>query len=294
MTSEPGPLVIEAAISPLRWDVPHQSVEEIVAEGVACLSAGAGIVHHHHDMRLSEAEAITTLTRCAEGIHQQHPDALTYTDYLTGKKAWEENAHLRPMSESGELTMFAIDPGITTFPSRDRDGRPTRTYTDGLRFDECHDMIEFSKQVNVPVSLGVFEPGHLRWILAYEQSDGFSPGTIVKLYFGGRWMVDRVGVPGINFGLPPTRQALDLYLSMMEGSTLPWIVSAFGDSLLDLPLARHAMERGGHVRVGIEDAACQSPLGNAELVAAAVELAGAVGRPVARSGDALAVLRGAS
>jgi 3-keto-5-aminohexanoate cleavage enzyme len=289
-----NPLIIEAAISPLRWDVPFQSVEEIVAEAVACVSAGAGIVHYHHDMRLSEADGITALSGCAEGVHAAHPGTLTYTDYLTGKKAWEENAHLKPMAESGELTMFAIDPGITTFPSRDSDGRPTRTYTDGLRFDECHELVEFSKQVNVPISLGVFEPGHLRWVLAYEQSDGFSPGTIVKLYFGGKWMVDRVDVPGINFGLPPTPQALDLYLAMMEGSELPWIVSAFGDSILDLSLARHAVELGGHIRVGIEDAAGQSPLSNVEMVSAAVDLAAEVGRPVAQASEALAVLRGAT
>lgn len=289
-----APLIIEAAISPLRWDVPHQSVEEIVAESIACIDAGAGIVHYHHDMRLSEPDGIDALASCARGIHAKHPGAITYTDYLKGKKAWEENAHLKPMADDGELTMFAIDPGITTFPSRDRDGRPTRTYTDGLHFDECHEMIEFSKQVNVPISLGVFEPGHLRWILAYEQSAGFSAGTMVKLYFGGRWMVDRVDVPGINFGLPPTPQALDMYLAMMEGSKLPWIVSAFGDSLLDLPLARHAIERGGHVRVGIEDAACQSPMTNAEMVATAADLAAELGRPVARATEALTVLRAAA
>jgi 3-keto-5-aminohexanoate cleavage enzyme len=288
------PVIIEAAISPLRWDIPHQSVEEIVTEAEACIAAGAGIVHHHHDMRMSEEEAIAAFMACATRIHAAHPTALTYTDYLAGKKAWEENAHLKPMAEAGELTMFAIDPGITTFPSRDRDGRPIRTYTDGLRFDECHELIEFSKHVNVPISLGVFEPGHLRWILAYEESDGFSPGTIVKLYFGGGWMVDRVDVPGIGFGLPPTPQALDIYLSMMNGSSLPWIVSAFGDSLLDLPLARHAMERGGHIRVGIEDAAGRSQRSNAEMVAAAVALANDVGRPVATAQNALTVLRSAT
>ena len=182
------------------------------------------------------------------------------------------------------LTMFAIDPGITTFGSFDDDGLPTRTYIDGLRFDEAHEMIELSKEVGVPISLGVFEPGHLRWILAYEERVGFSAGTIVKLYFGGRHLADQPDGVGINFGLPPTEAALDVYLSMLEGSRLPWIVSLFGDPVLDSPLARAAMERGGHVRVGAEDAAGQSQLSNVEMVAAAVALAEEVGRPVATGG----------
>ena len=292
----PAPAIIEAAITPLRWGEPAQSVDAMVGEADACIEAGAGIIHHHHDMRLSEADAIDQLVDTAAGIQPAHPSTLVYTDYLTGKRAWEENAHLRPLAERGLLTMFAIDPGLTTFGSFDRDGVPTRTYIDGLRFDEAHEMIEFSKEVGVPISVGVFEPGHLRWILHYEQRVGFSPGTIVKLYFGGGWAVDRPETAAINFGLPGTLQALDVYLAMMAdlvpgGSSLPWIASLFGDSMLDSDLARHALERGGHLRVGIEDAAGRSDLTNAQMVERAATLAESVDREVVTGPDALAALR---
>lgn len=280
MTITASPAVIEVAISPLRWDAPVQTVEQMIAEGNRCVEAGAGIVHHHHDMRLDEAAAVSALLRTAEGIRSAHPEALVYTDYLTGKRAWEENAHLRPGAESGLLSMFAIDPGVTTFGSFAADGLPTRTYLDGLRFDECHDLIEFSKQVDVPISLGVFEPGQLRWILAYERAAGFSHGSIVKLYFGGDWLVDQPGVRGINFGLPPTVAALEVYLDMMSGSEMPWMASLFGDSMLDSALPRAVLERGGHLRVGTEDAAGRSPRSNVEMVEAAVALASEVGRAV--------------
>jgi uncharacterized protein (DUF849 family) len=154
-------------------------------------------------------------------------------------------------------------------------------------------MVELSKELGVPISLGVFEPGHLRWILAYERCAGFSPGTMIKLYFGGTHMVDQPDMPGINFGLPGSPAALDVYLSMMEGSALPWTVSLFGDPVLDSPLARHALERGGHLRVGIEDAAGMSDMTNAEMVTAAAALAASVGRTVAAGPDAAAVLRSA-
>lgn len=290
-TAPTAPVVIEVAITPLRWGTPAQTVEEMVHQARACIAAGAGIVHYHHDMRLDEASAIGALLDTGAGIQADHPGALTYTDYLTGKRAWDENAHLKPMAEAGVLTMFAIDPGITTFASFDDDGIPTRTYLDGLRFDEAHSMIQFSKEVGVPISLGVFEPGHLRWILAYEQRMGFSPGTIVKLYFGGGHAVDQPDAPGINFGLPRTEAALDVYLTMMAHSQLPWIVSLFGDPVLDSPLARAALERGGHLRVGVEDAAGRSPQTNPEMVAAAVALAADVGRSVVTGTDARAALQ---
>jgi uncharacterized protein (DUF849 family) len=294
VTARAAPVVIEVAITPLRWGELAKTAEEMVAEAAACIAAGAGIVHYHHDMRLDEAGATAQLVATGAGIQDAHDGTLMYSDYLTGQRAREENAHLRPMAEAGVLTMFAIDPGITTFASFDERGIPTRTYTDGLRFDEAHEMVEFSKEVGVPISLGVFEPGHLRWIVAYEQRVGFEPGTIVKLYFGGKHRVDLPDEAGINFGLPPTEAALDVYLSMMEGSQLPWIVSLFGDPVLDSPLALAAMARGGHVRVGVEDAAGQSGLSNAEMVEAAVTLAAEVGRPVATGAAALTTLRTAA
>jgi 3-keto-5-aminohexanoate cleavage enzyme len=290
-TSE-QPAIIEVAITPLRWGAPVQSVAMMVEEASQCIDAGAGIVHHHHDMRLEEPEAIRQLVDTSAGIQAVHPSQLVYTDYLTGKRAWEENAHLKPLAAEGLLTMFAIDPGLTTFASYDSEGVPSRTYIDGLHFGEAHEMIEFSKEHGVPISLGVFEPGHLRWIMAYERRLGFSPGTIVKLYFGGSHAVDRPDTEAVNFGLPPTPAALDVYLAMMDGSSLPWIVSLFGDSLLDSPLARHALERGGHLRVGIEDAAGRSALTNAEMVERATTLAHELGRPTVTGADALAVLQG--
>jgi hypothetical protein len=289
---ESTPVVLEAAISPLRWDVPAQSAAEIASEALACLAAGASIIHHHHDMRLESTDAAQQLIDVGEQVLARYPGALIYTDYLRGRATWDENAHLRPMAEAGVLTMFAVDPGITTFGSFDDDGLPTRTYTDGLKFDEVHEMVKFAKEMNVPMSLGVFEPGHLRWIVSYADRAGFPAGSIIKLYFGGEYMVDRPGVKGLNFGLPPTTGALDVYLSMMQGCPMPWVVSLFGGALLDTELARYALELGGHLRVGVEDAAGMTPLTNAQLVEAAAALATDVGRPVAMVGEALAVLSG--
>jgi 3-keto-5-aminohexanoate cleavage enzyme len=64
--------------------------------------------------------------------------------------------------------------------------------------------------------------------------------------------------------------------------------------LLDCPFAANAVYGGGHLRVGIEDTGGRTPMTNLETVAAAVELAREVGRPVVQGAAASAALAGIS
>jgi uncharacterized protein (DUF849 family) len=94
----------------------------------------------------------------------------------------------------------------------------------------------------------------------------------------------------VGFGLPPTRRSLDAYLAMLEGHDLPWAVAVIGGDVVESGLARLALERGGHVRVGLEDYAGPRTPSNAELVREVVSLAAAVGRPVATTAEAAHIL----
>ena len=82
-------------------------------------------------------------------------------------------------------------------------------------------------------------------------------------------------------GFQPTRTALDAYLELLDGCDVPWAVAVLGGDVLESGIARVALERGGHVRVGLEDYGGARQPTNEELVRAAVALAGEVGRPVA-------------
>jgi len=98
--------------------------------------------------------------------------------------------------------------------------------------------------------------------------------------------------PGVSFGLPPTDHGLLAYLDMLEGSALPWSVSVWGGDLIQTPILRPALERGGHLHVGIDE--LDSPdrsLTNEELVLEAVELCAKVGRPVATNAETTAILQ---
>jgi 3-keto-5-aminohexanoate cleavage enzyme len=95
--------------------------------------------------------------------------------------------------------------------------------------------------------------------------------VLIKLYFGGI----------IPLGLPPTIASLDVYLGMWDGSDLPWLVAVLGGDLVESGLARGALDRGGHLRVGLEDYAGTRTPRNVELVEQVAELITAGGRTIA-------------
>jgi 3-keto-5-aminohexanoate cleavage enzyme len=282
-TIENTPTIIEAAITPYRPGEPLQDSDAMVANAIECFAAGAGIVHHHHDFRHERNAAIAQMIDVESRILAEVPTALT-----------DKMAHLQPMADAGVLRMLAIDPGHTMFCGNDLLGRPIRGGVGGTTYVEAHELIEFAKVVGVPISLGVYEPGQLRWIMAYERAVGYPAGSVIKIYFGGDYLIDKVAIKGLNVGMPPTLGALDVYVSMLEGSNLPWVISVLGGTILDSPLARRALELGGHLRVGIEDTAGTTDMTNAETVAAAIALANRVGRPIATTQTVLAALHGAA
>lgn len=285
------PVIIEAAIAPFRADAPVASPAELVDDAKACLAAGAAIVHHHHDTRLERDAAIAALIAFSRSVLDAHPGALLYPGILGGKKGVEHAAHLVPMAEAGVLGFAPVDPGAAMPYDLDADGLPDGYGYVWNSFPTARKIVAWMGERNVPLTIGVYEPVQLRWALAYEAAGRLPAGSVVKLYFGGRASLFNIGKPGLNFGLPPTTQALDTYLSMMEGSSLSWIVGVMGDALLETPVARHALERGGHLRVGIEDICVAGGVTNEETVLAAKALAAQVGRPVASAADAAALVR---
>ena len=98
----------------------------------------------------------------------------------------------------------------------------------------------------------------------------------MKFYFAGGGYL---GGGDPLWGSPPIIEALDLFLAMLGDTPVEWAVAVLGGSLLDTPIARAALERGGHLRVGLED--WDDGPANVEQVAAAAALCAELGRPVA-------------
>ena len=78
-------------------------------------------------------------------------------------------------------------------------------------------------------------------LLLLPEYPGIRP-AVVRFMFGG----DR-----LPFGFPAEPAYVDAYVCLLGDSGLPWMVTCYGGDVL--PLAEHAIRRGGHVRVGLED-----------------------------------------
>ena len=115
-------------------------------------------------------------------------------------------------------------------------------------------------------------------------------GALIKLYLGGDFGYMGARHTGLGFGLPPSKRSLDVYLDLMQDCELSWSVAVLGGDVMDAGVARYALERGGHLRVGLEDYAGTDKPTNADLVRAAANLAADAGRPVASPAEAAELL----
>lgn len=292
-----APVVIEAAINGVtdKRRNPHVPVtpEEIAADAIACLDAGAAIIHNHVDNQTAPGAEIAA--RQLEGwraIAAARPRAILYPTVGFGGGAAARFGHVPILAESGLMQMSVFDPGSLNLGGVDEDGVPGGPidFIYANSFADIRVAAELCERHRLGPSIAIFEPGFLRTTLAYQRAGRLPAGAFVKLYFGGD--ADYLGgrPRGVSFGLPPTRKALDAYLEMLEGSNLPWAVAVVGGDVVASGIAKTALERGGHLRVGLEDFAGPRHPRNAELVAEAVAVAAQVGRPVATSGETAKLL----
>jgi uncharacterized protein (DUF849 family) len=129
-------------------------------------------------------------------------------------------------------------------------------------------------------SVSVFEPGWMKNVVAMAKAGTLPRGSKLNIYFAPE-----------NFGAmaPPISEALELYIKMMEGLDLKWSVGCIGAvSVMDTPLAKMALERGGSFRVGLEDWAAGP--GNLDQMARAKEIIDSVGRKVVTGAEAIEYL----
>ena len=290
------PAIIEAAINGVitKDRNPHAPTEpaEIAADALRCLSAGAAIVHNHIDRVASDG--VAAAERYLEAwrvILRERPDAIVYPTVAIGGSAEARFAHVPPLAESGLMRMSLLDPGSVNLGSIGDDGLPGGSFdfVYANTFADIRHAADLCERYRLGPSIAIFEPGFLRTVIAYARAGRLPAGALVKLYFGGDHDYLDGGV-GVGFGLPPTRIALDAYLSMLAGWDIPWAVAVIGGCVIETGLARLAFERGGHVRVGLEEYAGARTPSNEELVAEVVALAAQVGRPIATCAEAARLL----
>jgi 3-keto-5-aminohexanoate cleavage enzyme len=269
-------VIIEVAINGANQRAPRLP-EEIAACASACFDIGAAIVHNHIDFFGTGEAAAARYLEGWQPVLAAQPEALLYPT-INGIGAVEERyAHIAPLAQSGALRIGVTDPGSVNLG-------PRFAYVNaGSDIDY---QLGLCEEFDLVPTLAIFEPGFLRAALSYWRAGRLPEGTMLRFYFGGT-APETDG--GFWFGLPPTRTSLEAYLAMLDGCSLPWSVSVLGGDLFASELPQLALERGGHLRVGLEDYA-GDPVTNEALVTTAVMLAEKAGRKPASCAETAGML----
>jgi 3-keto-5-aminohexanoate cleavage enzyme len=267
---------IEAALNgawsrALQPGIPD-TIETIVAEGVACARAGATIIHTHaYDNGGSQTFDWQVYARIIEGIrakvdvpvYPSYPAILT-TDIDAGlpvADAAARFAHIEALAARGLLEFAVIDPGSVNFTqvATTSAAKPAGTYLN----PEAHvrHALDFAARHGFHPAFAIYEPGFTRAGAALARAAGVKT-PIYRFMFSEK----------LALGFPPKLCALLAHLALLEeeAGPVPWMVAGICADIR--PLIGEAVARGGHIRVGLEDAPLGTPAGNLALVEEAVQI----------------------
>jgi len=292
------PVILECAINgsvtkdknPFAPGTPAEHTEEVIK----CLDAGATIIHMHSNQPNEDVKLAAQPYKEIYGpVWKKHPSAILYATanfdpvvYNSERRTWPgkvQCGHQRILAEDGIVNMVLFDTGVVPIGVYDKEGVPgpdSAFWWYGFWPDDVRYIQQVCKDFGTGASISVFEPGWMKNVVAMVKASTLPRGSKLNIYFA---MDNFAGLA------PPIPEALELYLKMMEGMDLDWAVGYIGDkSVMDTPLARMALERGGSFRVGLED--WPNGTSNVEQIERAKEIINAVGRPVVTGAEAIRYL----
>lgn len=287
------PLIIEASLNGAASKAHNPNVpysdDEIVADAVACMEAGAALIHNHTDEPIFGGSGeldVELYARPWRTLLSLRPDAILTPTMPVGQEGVPVEirySHIEQMAQEGLLAQGLCDPGTFNLSIIDEDGLfADSTY---LYRNDMHDSryyVETCRRLNIGLSISIFEPSFLKFILAYHRAGKLPPGAMLKFYFAS---------DELPFGMPPTAASLEAYLGMLGDCDLPWLVSSFGDDCVGCGIAEEAIKRGGHVQVGLEPYSGDRRPSNVELVQEVVAIAEHYERTAATPAQAAKILR---
>ena len=264
--------------------VPY-SPEECADDARRCAAAGAAVVHWHARDPHSGAQRLDDVALYGAALDLMRPSGvLGYPSYPPWPTAMQDRlAHVWTLRERHGLELAPLDlgsVGIVVWDERHEDFGPglDQLRENGVVANPLPfllDALERSQRLGMVPSLAAFDLGFTRTMVLLARSGRLRPPIFLKIFLSGAWAV----------GPFPSEGALDFHLRQIPPDLdVEWVVVpyAIGDAALVERLCRHALARGGGIRIGIGDNPQAFPAtGNAELVELAARWCRDAGRPIA-------------
>jgi len=292
MTDTGKPVWLEVAINgPWSRDLQPlapRSDDAIIADGIACAGAGASIIHLHifdatGDRQVDDAAQYEKIIRAIHAetgaiVYGTLPFHASSADRpLT---AVERYAAVEELAKRGAIEWSIVDPGSVNISSFQaiREGREGFVYLNPE--DHIRWGLTLARDHGFTPSYAIYEPGFLRQGAALHAAMPGTPRPVYRFMFSEAY----------SFGFPPKQFALDAYLNLMAEAArgAPWMVAGLGVDIT--PMIGPAVNAGGHVRVGLEDAPVRDTRSNLDWVAIAVDEVENAGGRVATPDEVRAAL----
>ena len=290
------PVILEVAINgsttKSRNSSAPENPTEISEQAIQCLDAGATIIHAHSNQPSENVqEAAKVYIDAFKPVREKHPYGILYptanfdsAKYHKIRTIWKpeiQSGHYRPIAEAGLANMVLLDTGVVPLSVYNKNGsiNEDNYFWYGFWPGDDRIVLDVCKELGTGASISVFEPGWMKNVVAMARGGTLPRGSKLNIYFADyNW----ASMP------PPTPEALNLYLKMMEGLDLKWSVGVAGKDVMETPLARMALEMGGSFRVGLED--WGTGPSNLEQIKRAKELINEIGRPIITGAEAIKYL----
>lgn len=245
------------------------TVDTIVAEGIDCAAAGACIIHvHAYDGGGPQTFDWQVYARIIEGIRAK-VDVPVYPSIPTAgigigplpDEAADRFAHVEALAARGLLEFAAIDPGSVNFTELAIDANTPAAPTYLNPESHVRHALAFAIRYGFHPAYAIYEPGFTRSGAALARAMG-TKTPIYRLMFSETFA----------YGFPPKAYALAAHCALLEDEApgAPWIIAGLGVDIR--PLIPETIRRGGHVRVGLEDAPFGTTMTNVALVEEAARL----------------------
>ena len=263
------PVFIEAALngpwSQRRQPLMPVTTDALIAEGIDCARAGASVIHIHvYDPDTGQQfENFDAYRAVIEGI-REYEDVIVYptlplsgfgkTDQTFSAEARFKT--VKKLAKAGLLEWSVIDPGTTQITELDPTNSEQVQFLYINSEAEIRYGLELASRYDFVPSFAIYEPGFLRLGASLFRNTKGCPRPIYRFMFSDKF----------SFGFPAEEIYLLAYIDLLK-QTNPeavWMIAGLQVNLRRI--ISTCLERGGHVRTGLEDSYFYSEIGNVDLV----------------------------
>ncbi|WP_051021816.1 3-keto-5-aminohexanoate cleavage protein [Nocardia araoensis] len=274
----------------MRTQNPHVpwTAEEIAQDAAAARAAGAAMMHFHARTADGGADHSTEGYARAVRAIRERTDLLLAPSLANAPGATVTERLANIVDNAGDsmtrADFLAVDAGCANLDRYDWQAHEFRSSDRAFVNDvgSIAHVLRTARELGMTPLFASFNISWTRGIEAFLDAGAVDGPAFVLLVLGG---------PEFVAAHPGTSAGLDAHLAFLPaGKRIEWVVSVHAGNVLDVAPA--AIERGGHIAIGLGDHP-HLELGtptNAELVARVRDLAHEYGRAVASPAEAAEML----